>query len=1054
MDEPKTKQKSGMAGRRCLSVILCVALACASAMARDLLVKGRVMSGDEPLAGATVQQKDNLSNGTMTDADGNYSITVPDNSSITVTYIGYEPQTEAVKGRKTVDFDLEEVNNILDEVVAIGYGVQKKKLITGATVQVKGDELAKLNTVSPLGALQSKAPGVNIIKNSGKPGDGFKVTIRGLGTIYNSTPLYIIDGVPNGDINLLNPADIETIDVLKDAASAAIYGARAANGVILITTKQGKKGKANISYDFYYGWQEIPKTVTPLNAQQYVELMKETGLTDEEFAAAVPMYDQIQSGEWTGTNWLEAIQKEKAPQQSHTVSITGGSDRSTYSIGLSYLSQQPTIGAEVEDFTQKYERYTARFNSEHVIVRHNDRDILKFGETLTMAYVNSTGMNQGTGNMWWNDVRNALSASPLFPVYEEPGKFGWPVLLDSDETNPVAELYYMRTFVRSRNYNARGNMYLILEPIKNLTLKSTFGYAYNGWNSRQYDPIYQLNEKTYSHTDKVTQGAGNGLQWSWDNTIAYDWTINKNKFNFLVGQSIEKWGIGEDINGSNRDSEFSDFEHAYLSNIKGVASDRTSLSGAPWEEGALVSFFGRVNYDYDGRYMASVILRGDGSSNFARGHRWGFFPSVSAGWNLAQEAFMEDTRNWLDMFKLRASWGENGNNRIPTFRYLSTIAFGNATNGAWYYFGNDKSQTTIGAYPDLIANPELKWETSRQTDVGVDIQLLGNRLGFNFDWYSKKTVDWLVQPTGLGIWGTGSPYVNGGDIENKGIELALSWNDNIGDFSYGVQFNLSHNKNKVLRIANGSGLIEGASGILAQNTSSFYRAQEGYPLGYFYGYQTAGIFQNEEQIQNYISPTTGEPIMPNAVPGDVIFVDTDNDGTITDEDRTMIGNPYPDVTYGLGINLAYKGIDLSITGYGVAGNQIARSYRSGTDKPYDNYTVEVLGRWHGEGTSNRLPSMNGSAINWQYVSDLYIEDGDYFRITNITLGFDFKKVFKRLPFQQLRVYGSVTNPFTITKYSGMDPEVGYGGGENWANGIDLGYYPGSRTYMIGVGIKY
>ena len=1038
---------------RISSVLWMILFACSAGYARDILVKGQVMAGGEPLIGATVCQKGKPTNGTMTDTDGKFALTVPESSILKASYIGYK-DAEQKASTKFVTITLQGDENVLDEVVAIGYGVQKKKLVTGATVQVKGEDLVKLNTISPLGALQSKAPGVNIIKNSGKPGDGFKVNIRGLGTIYNSSPLYIIDGVPNGDIDLLNPADIESIDVLKDAASAAIYGARAANGVILVTTKQGKKGKVEASYDFYYGWQSIPKTVNPLNAQQYVELMKETGLTDADFERAVPLYADIQSGKWTGTNWLDAIQKESAPQQSHTFSLNGGSDRSTFSIGLSYISQQPTIGVTADDVSQKYERYTARINSEHSIVKHGDRDILKFGETLTMAFVNKDGMNQGTGTMWWNDVHNALSASPLFPIYEKPGKFGWPVLLDSDETNPVAEMYYLRSFVNSKNYSARGNLYLILEPIANLKFKSTFGYAYNGWNSRQYTPVYQINEKTYSKTDQVTQGAGNGLQWSWDNTLSYDWKFGDNQFNFLIGNSIEKWGLGEDLNGSNRGSEFSDFEHGYLSNVKGVASDKTTLSGAPWSEGGLVSYFGRINYDYAGRYMASVVLRGDGSSNFAKGHRWGFFPSFSAGWNIAQEQFMEGTRNWLDMLKIRASWGENGNNRIPSFRYLSTIAFGNASNGAWYYFGPDKSYATVGAYPDLIANPELKWETSRQTDIGADIYMLSNRLGFNFDWYSKKTVDWLVQPTGLGIWGTGAPYVNGGDIENKGVELAISWNDNVGDFSYGVHANLSHNKNKVLRIANGSGLIEGKSGILAQNTSSFYRAQEGFPLGYFYGYSTAGIFQNQEQIDNYISPATGAPIMPTAKPGDVIFVDRDGNGSISPDDRGMIGNPYPDVTYGLSVNLAYKWVDLAITSYGVAGNQIARSYRSGTDKPYDNYTDEMLGRWHGEGTSNRLPSMNGSAINWQYVSDLYIEDGDYFRITDITVGFDFKKMFPRIPFRELRVYGSVQNPFTFTKYSGMDPEIGYGGGDSWASGIDLGYYPGSRTYMIGVGIKY
>ncbi len=332
--------------------------------------------------------------------------------------------------------------------------------------------------------------------------------------------------------------------------------------------------------------------------------------------------------------------------------------------------------------------------------------------------------------------------------------------------------------------------------------------------------------------------------------------------------------------------------------------------------------------------------------------------------------------------------------------------------------------------------------------------MLGNRLGVTFDWYEKKTLDWLVQPTGLGIWGTGAPYINGGDIKNTGVELSLSWNDNVGDFTYGVNVNLTHNRNKVLRIANGNGLIEGNAAILAQNTGAFYRAEEGKPLGYFYGYRTAGIFQNQEQIDSYISEATGLPIMPAAKPGDVIFVDTDGDGTITTEDRTDIGNPYPDLTYGININLAYKGFDLAVNGYGVAGNQIARSYRSGTDKPYDNYTTEILGRWTGEGTSNRLPAINGSAINWQYVSDLYIEDGDYFRITNITLGYDFKSLFPRMPLQRLRVYGSVQNPFTFTRYSGMDPEIGYGGGDAWASGIDLGYYPGSRSYLVGLSIEY
>lgn len=1037
-----------------LAIVASFVAAPSAFAAQEVTVKGTVTGDGEPLIGATVMSSDKK--GVSTDIDGNYTITVSNGASLTFTYVGYKNRTEKVGGRNIINVELESDANLLGEVVAIGYGVQQKKLVTGATLQVKGDEIASQNTISAMGALQSQAPGVNIVKNSGKAGDGFKVNIRGLGTIYNSSPLVVIDGVSGGDINLLSPSDIESIDVLKDAASAAIYGARAANGVILVTTKKGRKDRVNANFNMYVGWQSIPKTVTPLNAQQYIDILRETGLNDTDLAHNIYMWDKIQSGEFNGTDWLDEIKHDNAFKQGYNFSVDGGTDRTTYSVGLSYVSENPTIGVKKDDVKQKYERFTVRVNSEYDIIKDSKLTYLKFGEALTLAHVNSRGMNQGTGNMYWNDVRNALTASPLFPVYEEgnPEKFGWPVLLDTDETNPVAEMYYLRSFAQSKNYNARGNFYILVEPIKNLKWKSTFGFAYNGWSSREYVPEFQINEKNYAHTDKVTMGSGNGLQYSWDNTISYDWDPSKNRFTFLIGNSIEKWGMGADINGSNRDSEFSSFDYAWLSNVKTIESGATTLSGAPWSRGSLASFFARVNYDYDSRYMATVTMRADGSSNFAPGHRWGYFPSISVGWNLAEEKFMEDYRTWLDMFKVRASWGENGNCNIPAYRYLSSIAFGNASNGALYYFGDDKSSPTIGSYPDLMSNPDLKWETSRQTDLGVDMRFFNGRLNVNFDWYEKKTLDWLVQPTVLGSWGTGAPYINGGDIKNTGVELQIGWNSNVGDFTYGATFNLAHNSNKVIRIANGNGLIEGQSSVLAQNTSAFYRAQEGFPLGYFYGYQTDGIFQNQEQIDNYISPATGLPIMPSAKPGDVIFVDNDGDGSITPEDRTMIGNPYPSVTYGLNLNFGWRGIDLQINSYGVAGNQIARSYRSGTDKPYDNYTTEILGRWTGEGTSNRLPAINGSPINWQYVSDLYIEDGDYFRITNITLGYDLKHTFKKMPLEKLRVYASVQNPFTFTKYSGMDPEIGYGAGDGWASGIDLGYYPGSRSFLIGLSIQY
>lgn len=1053
----QTRQKA-----KSLLVFLLLFMACGSSVfAQSKNISGVVASAGEPLIGASIAEK-GTTNGTITDKDGRFNLVVSPEATLVVSYLGYDSQEVRVKGQSFLTIEMNAAVNMLDEFVAIGYGVQQKKLITGATVQVKGDDIAKLNTVNTLGALQSQTPGVNIIKQSGKPGDGFKVTIRGLGTIGDSDPLYIIDGVPNGDIGMLSPSDIESVDVLKDAASAAIYGARAANGVILITTKQGKKGKATIEYDGYIGFQNLAKTVTSLNAQQYLEILNEAGYNRQYFADRIPgsILEGVDNGTFKGTNWLKEMTLENAPQMGHAVNVTSGGDVSTFSFGFSYTSQEPVIGLEAPEVKSLYERYTLRLNSEHHIIRNGNRNILTFGETLTAGHTSSSGLGMGTGNIYWNDVRSALAGNPLLPVYDENGDYHTPLEgLDYQSVNPLAQMDYLRSRVTSKNYSVRGSLYLIFEPIKNLKWRSTFGYAYNGGTSREYVPVYRLNSVNFSDQDKVTQSSWNGLQWSWDNTVSYEFTLNQaHKFNVMVGNSLERWGFGENLGGSNKGSEFDSFEFAYLNNVKTVTSGTTTVSGSPWDDGGLVSFFGRVNYDYAGKYMASVTMRADGSSNFARGHRWGYFPSVSAGWNIHEENFFKENVTFMDQLKLRASWGENGNCNIGRLAYLETIAIGNATNAAIYYFGEDKNAYTIGAYADKIANPDLTWETSRQTDIGLDTRFLKNRLGFSIDWYEKLTLGWLVKPQGLGIWGTDAPYINGGDIRNTGVEISLDWSDKVGDFTYSIRGNMSYNHNEVLSIDNGEGFINGTSNVLTHNTTYLARAEVGQPVGFFHGYKTNGIFQNQEQIDSYTwtDPTTGETkkILPDAKPGDVIFVDLNNNGSIDDGDKTFIGDPHPDVTYGISINLGYKGFDFSLTGYGVAGNQIAKSYRNNTNTTFDNYTTEILDRWHGEGTSNRLPSINGSSINWGYVSDLYIEDGDYFRISNVTLGYDFSRLIKSKYISQLRLYASVQNLFTFTNYSGMDPEVGYGGGDDWTSGIDLGYYPGSRTYMFGVNLKF
>ena len=725
-------------------IFLLLFMACGSSVfAQSKKISGIVAAAGEPLIGASIAEK-GTTNGTISDKDGRFTMTVSPNAALVVSYLGYETLTVHVKDKTFLNIELSPASNMLEEFVAIGYGVQQKKLVTGATVQVKGDDIAKLNTVNTLGALQSQTPGVNIIKQSGKPGDGFKVTIRGLGTIGDSDPLYIIDGVPNGDISMLSPSDIESVDVLKDAASAAIYGARAANGVILVTTKQGKKGKASIEYDGYIGFQNLAKTATPLNAQQYLDILNEAGYDRQYFADRIPGYilEGVDNGTFKGTNWLKEMTLENAPQMGHAVNVTSGNDISTFSFGFSYTSQEPVIGLENPEVKSLYERYTLRLNSEHHVIRNGNRNILTFGENITAGFVNSTGLGMGTGNIYWNDVRSALAGNPLLPVYDENGDYHTPLEgLDYQSVNPIAQMDYLRSRVNSRNYSARGSLYLIFEPIKNLKWRSTFGFAYNGGTSRECTPVYRLNSVNFSDQDKVTQSSWNGLQWSWDNTVSYEFTLNDfHKFNVLVGNSMERWGFGENLGGSNKGSEFNSFEYAYLNNVKTVTSGTTTVSGSPWDDGGIVSFFGRVNYDYAGKYMASVTMRADGSSNFARGHRWGYFPSVSAGWNIHEENFFKENVNFMDQLKLRASWGENGNCNIGRLAYLETIAIGNATNAAIYYFGEDKTAYTIGAYADKIANPDLTWETSRQTDIGLDTRFLNSRLGFSFDWYEKLTL--------------------------------------------------------------------------------------------------------------------------------------------------------------------------------------------------------------------------------------------------------------------------------------------------------------------------
>ena len=1006
-----------------------------------------------PIIGANITEK-GTTNGTITDIDGMFNLSIPDNATLEISYIGYISQSIPVGDQTVLSVILREDTQTLDELVVVGYGIQKKRLVTGSTVQVKGENIAKLSTINPLTALQSQTPGISIIQSSGQPGEGFKVTIRGLGTTGDSSPLYIIDGFVGGNINDLNPADIESIDVLKDAASASIYGSRASNGVILITTKRGMEGKPSISYDAYFGIQNIQKIPESLNAQEFMMIYNEGRQNDGsalyDFSSLLPayLYNDIMNGVWEGTDWMNEAYNKNAPVQNHALNITGGSGQATYSFGLSYSSQEGVIGKTVKP---QFDRYTIRLNTAYNLIKAKDFDVLKIGENLVLSYRENNGVNVGGRG---NTISSLLRGCPMLPLYNSKGEYydqndktseGWT--FESRVFNPIAFMDASSQDL-SKNLTVRPNLYLELQPVRNLKFRTNFGINF-GYNSyRKYTPIYNLSPYTYATEDYINQSMSAGYSWMWENTLNYQFkSKDSHNFDILIGQSAEKSGFGESVGGSNKNSMFTDFDHAYLSNVTLIDASKTALWGSPWGKGALASFFGRVNYDYNETYLATLVLRADGSSNFAPGKRWGYFPSVSAGWVITNERFMESTRNWLDFFKIRASWGQNGNSRISPFQYLSTYSF--ATGSVAYYFGTDKSIITPGAYPDILSNKNVTWETSEQLDIGFDARLANGRLGLFFDYYNKTTKDWLVQAPQLASYGTNAPYINGGNVRNRGVELGLDWNDKVGEFTYGANLNMSYNNNEITAIANTEGIIYGPSNFLFEASTEVYRAQVGYPMGYFYGYKTGGVFQNESEIANYQGPK-----LTGVRPGDLIFIDVNEDGKIDSDDRTQIGNPHPDFLPGFGLNFGYKGFDFSFSANGSFGHQIMKSYRDWADTPEHNYTQDIFNRWHGEGTSNKLPRLTGGThSNWQWVSDIYVENADYLRIQNVTVGYDFKKSFPTLPLEQVRIYITANNLYTFTGYSGMDPEIGFSG-HSWSSGIDVGFYPSPRVFLIGANVKF
>ena len=1038
--------------------LLIVTLFTMQAMFGALMAKpisGKVVSATdgEALIGATVQVQ-GTQTGTVTDFDGNFTLNAEEGQTLVISYVGYLTKKVKITGSQ-LNIELEEDRKSLDEVVVIGYGVQKKKLVTGATVQVKGEDIAKLNTTNPLQALQGQTPGMTIISQSGQPGEGLKVNIRGLGTTGSSGPLFIIDGV-RGDINTVNNSDIESIDVLKDAASAAIYGSQSANGVVLITTRSGKEGRSVVSFDAYFGVQSVARKVKMLNAQEYMTIMDEQNINSGNAAYNWDNYKSIWRYDAEGnklgvidTDWIGEMLKDNAQTYGANVSISGGGQKGNYAMSLGYKNEEGVVGGKD---VSGYSQYNFRVNSEYQVI---DK-FLKVGEQISIAYYKKNGI--GVGNAYNNTLRSAFGTSPLAPVYSDNGKYGLPYndTSNSDwfnaDGNPYGSMM-VNNYNKTQHMRLSSNVYAEMEFIKNLKFRTTLGVTYDSENYRSFTPLYHFS--IYSYNDsrtRVSQSASDGFGITWTNTLSYNFDIKDHHFDAMAGYEVYRTE-GQSMygaNGSLRDG-FETWQYAYLNNGTAMSQENgLSASGSPWDEERMVSFFGRIGWNYKETYMATATIRRDGSSRFAKGHRFGWFPSISAGWVITNEKFMEPLTKFMDYFKIRASWGQVGNQNIGNYMYLAPMAF----NNYYYNFGNQLGSDADqwGAVPTRIGNDEITWETSEQLDFGFDARFLNQRLNVNFDWYRKSTKDWLVQPPVLATVGTGAPYINGGDVVNTGVELGLAWNDVIGkDFRYYVNLNGAYNKNKVGNIPNEDGIIHGESGsVLYDNSGEFYRASNGEPIGYFWGYKTAGIFQNQQEINDWIAAGNGV-LQSNVQPGDVKYYDINHDGVINDNDKVNLGNGMPDFTYGFKVGFDWRGLDFAVQANGSVGNKIVQTYRNvGTTTA--NYTTQILDRWTGEGTSNKIPRVTNTNINYQF-SDLFIQDGDFLRISDITLGYDFAKLIRCKYLSQCRLYAQVKNAFTFTKYDGMDPEIGYGN-SGWVSGIDYGYYPRPRTFLFGVNLKF
>ncbi len=1022
-----------------LFTFLLLALAQSSWLKAQGLVTGVVSDANGTLIGAAVVEKGS-NNGVVTDLDGKYSIELRKKKAVLeISYVGYKTQEFVVGNRTIINVQLE-TDNALDEVVVVGYGTQKKSVTTGAISKIKSTDLENLPVQRVEQSLLGRTSGVTVPTNSGSPGGGATVRIRGTTSINNSDPLYVVDGVPiGGGIDFLNQNDIESIEVLKDAASAAIYGARSANGVILVTTKKGKKDVLEVSLNSYFGVQNASRKQSVLNAREYGILMNESSVASGG-KILFPNPDAL----GTGTDWQNAVFGKNVPIQNNEVSISAGSGRSTYYASFGYTSQSGIVAPDQSNF----QRYSLRFNSTHKL-----NDFITVGNTL--GYSRNASKTIAENTEYGSSLGRAVNLDPITPVIEtrpdvlnssvfqsfkvvrdaSGQPYGISPYVTSEILNPLAAVKVDQRF--GWGDKVSGNFFLEFEPIKGLKYRSSLGIDFAYYGDESFLPIYYLNAATRQDITKYSRTQNRAVYTIWDNTLSFTKTIaEKHNFTLLAGTVAEQ-NRGTNISGTIQDIPATDISNASF-NFP-TTPDKQSVGGYEFQ-GALLSYLGRLNYNYAGKYLFSALFRVDGSPKFGANYRFGTFPSVSLGWVVSEEAFLKNNAS-INFLKFRGSWGVNGNDKIGDFRFVSTIQGGKS-----YTFGAPE-RLTNGAIPSALANPDLRWEQTTQTNFGFDAKIFKS-ISVTVDWYKKATTGMLLDIAVPGYVGNYGPVGNIASMNNTGIELELGYAKKIGDFKFEINGNISHIKNEVVDIGQDKKYLTGQ--YFSPQGLEITRTSVGQPISYFFGYKTNGIFQNQAEVNAY-KATDGSLIQPNAKPGDFKFVDVNGDGKITADDRTKVGDPTPNLTYGFTLNAAYKGFDLIMFGQGVSGNQIFNATRR-FDLQMANLSGEALNRWTGEGSSNTYPRlvMNDPNQNFSRSSDFYVQDGSFFRIKTLQLGYTLPfDISSRVGMKRCRIYISGNNLLTLTKYKGFDPEIGGG-----SYGVDRGIYPQARFFLVGGNISF